>query len=541
MTIETSDMLVEKGAAGYPAIYLLSSEDQRSLREIKKAAETMKRKLYFWTQGKGLLEDGAREGSYLPNTETEYGATEILLQKEGTGRNVTHKIPPKSIVVLRGFHHHLKDPQIQATLLDTIPDYKLTARMIVVLSPILQLPPELEKEFALMEMGLPGEEALTAVLNGIIESTPNLKGEDLPDAARRKDLIDAAKGLTTQEAENALALSMVRPKLAKKKGRDLWDPNIVLVEKCLSLRKTGILEYIPFSDRANLSNVGGMDNLKEYITPLQRAFTQEALDFGLSYPKGLLLVGPPGTGKSLGAKALSGSLRHPLLKLDMGKIYQSLVGSSEANVRMAIQVAEAVAPCILWLDEIEKGVAGANAGALDSGVSARVLGTFLTWMQEKTSPVYVYATANDVSMLPAELLRKGRFDEMFSVDLPTRKERREILSIHLRLRRREQLIGKDDGKIDIDHFAGETTEGFTGAEIEGCLEQAMRVAFHEGKEVSSMLLQDAFDSTQPISKTMGPRIEEIRRWCHSRTRPANKPEIIAPVQVGAAGRNIGMA
>jgi SpoVK/Ycf46/Vps4 family AAA+-type ATPase len=539
--IETSDMLVEKGTAGYPAIYLLSSEDQRSLREIKKAAEALKRKLFFWTQGKGLLEDGAREGSYLPNTETEYGTTEILLQKEGTGRNIVHKIPPKSIVVLRGFHHHLKDPQIQATLLDTIPDYKMTARMIIVLSPVLQLPPELEKEFALMEMGLPGEEALTAVLQGIIDATPNLKGEDLPDAGRRKDLIDAAKGLTTQEAESALALSMVRPKLAKKKGRELWDPDIVLNEKCLSLRKTGILEYIPFSDRANMTNVGGMDNLKEYITPLQRAFTKDALDFGLSYPKGLLLVGPPGTGKSLGAKALSGSLRHPLLKLDMGKIYQSLVGSSEANVRMAIQVAEAVAPCILWMDEIEKGVSGASAGALDSGVSARVLGTFLTWMQEKTSPVYVYATANDVSMLPSELLRKGRFDEMFSVDLPTRKERREILEIHLRLRRRQGLVGKGDDKIDLDHFAGETTEGFTGAEIEGCIEQSMRIAFHEGHDLTAFLLQNAFDSTQPLSKIMGARIEELRRWCKARTRPANKAEVVHPVQVGTPGRNLGMA
>jgi SpoVK/Ycf46/Vps4 family AAA+-type ATPase len=340
---------------------------------------------------------------------------------------------------------------------------------------------------------------------------------------------------------------MIRPKLAKKKGKDLWDPDIVLNEKCLALRKTGLLEYIPFTEEASMANVGGMENLKEYIAPLQRAFTQEALDYGLTYPKGILLVGVPGTGKSLGAKALSGTLRHPLLKLDMGKIYQSLVGSSEANIRNALQVAEAIAPCILWMDEIEKGISGASAGALDSGVSARVLGTILTWMQEKKSPVYVYATANDISMLPPELLRKGRFDEMFSVDLPTRKERKEILEIHLRLRRRAGLVGKGAGKIDVDHFSNETSDGFTGAEIAGSLEQALRVCFHQGHELTSEALQEAFDSTQPISKTMQDRIEALRRWCKARTRPANRTEMAtptistAPVQAGTGGRNIGMA
>lgn len=538
------EALVEKGRAGYAALYLVSGEDQRAMGEIKRAAEVLKRKLYYWIDARGLQEDGKPEGTYVTETDSQYNVVSSLIATDGQGNNRKPRIPNNSIVVLRGFHHHIKDPVIQASLFEALPKYKLTSRMVIVLSSVLTLPPELEKEFALVEMGLPNEEILNTVLQGIIDHT-DLKTDEKPDDERRKELVDAAKGLTTQEAENALALSMVRPKMAKKKGKDLWDPSIVLSEKCLALRKNGLLEYIPLDESRGLQSVGGLDHLKEYVAPLQRAFTKEALDFGLSYPKGLLVVGVPGTGKSLCAKAISVALRHPLLKLDMGKIYQSLVGSSEANIRNAIQVAEAIAPCVLWMDEIEKGLAGASAGALDSGVSARVLGTILTWMQEKTSPVYVYATANNVGMLPPEVLRKGRFDEIFSVDLPTARERKEILRIHLERRRRGHLTGSlSENKIDLDHFAGETTEGFTGAEIEGCLEQALRVCFHNHRDLNLMDLQAVFDDTQPLSRIMQRQIQEMRDWCAAHTRPANRKitEVPgAPTQVGASGRHVGMA
>jgi SpoVK/Ycf46/Vps4 family AAA+-type ATPase len=385
-------------------------------------------------------------------------------------------------------------------------------------------------------MGLPTEEALNAVLDGILQNTSTLRAHQRPDQERRKALIDSAKGLTTQEAESAFSLAIVEPKEEGKDGPQLWDPKIVMREKCLALRKNGILEYIAVGE-GGMGMIGGLDNLKEYVAPLQRAFTPAALEFGLTWPKGILLVGPPGAGKSLGAKAISSTLNMPLLKLDMGRIFQSLVGSSEANIRLAIRVAEAIAPCILWLDEIEKGVSGASAGALDSGVSARVLGTLLTWMQEKQTPVFVYATANDVTMLPPELLRKGRFDEMFSVDIPTPRERKEILDIHIRKRGRGQIIGTGGNKIDLDQFSGEVTDGFTGAEIEGAIEQALRVAFHNNRDLNSIDLMDAFDSTSPISKTMQERLDAIRKWCAARTRPANRKET-TPVTVGVHGRKV---
>lgn len=527
--LNTAELLIEKGKAGYAALYMHTAEDQRSLREVKAAAKDLGRKLFIWTAGKGLIEDGRRpqNGRVSPVKDTE---TPPMLMEALNG------LEQKSVVVLRQFHHYMDDPLVQAYLLDLIPEYKVSQRMIVVQSPVLRLPPELEKEFALVETALPGEKELNEVLDGIITTT-NLKADMRPSDERRKDLIEAAKGLTTQEAENAFTLSIVRPRRQNKTGAALWDPVIVLDEKCQALKKTGILEYIAVDD-SGMANVGGLDNLKEWVTPLQRAFTPEAIEFGLKAPKGLLMVGPPGAGKSLCARAISSVLKKPLLKLDMGRIYGSLVGQSEGNARMAIRVAEAVSPCVLWLDEIEKGVSGAM-GAMDSGTSARVLGTILTWMQEKTSPVFVYATANDVTMLPPELLRKGRFDEMFSVDLPSKKERREILEIHLRLKKRSHLVGKNSAsKIDLDHFSGETSDYFTGAEIEAAIEQAMRKAFHDGKDLNAMDLQEAFDSTQPIAKTMQERLNQLRAWCTARTRPANKKEIPQTISAGTPGRKL---
>jgi AAA+ superfamily predicted ATPase len=529
MTEKLIDLLEVRGKAGYAAIYLQSLEDQRTLREIRQAADVLKRKMFFWTINKGIIEDSRRTTAPLQGT----GMPTTALEK-------IKDLPQDSILVLRQFHHFLPDLNVQALLLDVIPEMKLTRKMIIILSPVVVLPPEVEKEITLLEAPLPDEESLTAVLDGIFEAS-GIAADKRPDADRKKLLIDAAKGLTTQEAENAFTLSIIEPrKQGKRKLEDLWDPAIVIREKCFALRKSQLLEYIR-DVPAGLEVIGGMEELKDWVRPLQRAFTKEALDFGLAYPKGVLLVGPPGTGKSLFSKVAAAALGKPLLKLDMGKLYQSLVGSSEANIRMAIRLAEAMSPCVLWLDEIEKGAAGASGGHGDSGVSARVLGTLLTWMQEKTSPVFVVATANDVTMLPPELLRKGRFDEMFSIDLPTKKERREILMIHIKRRNREALyqhVGGTPAKIDLDHFAGETSKDFTGAEIDGAIEQAMRVAYHNNRDLNSVDLQEAFDSTQPIAKTMLERLQLLRNWCAARTRPANRKEVSVQAQMGVAGRRI---
>jgi hypothetical protein len=516
-------LVVEKGMAGYPLIFLHTLEDQRTLREIRLAADTLRRKTYFWTCGKGIMEDTRRQATdYVPNTANHIGALKHI-KTLGEG----------CIIVLRLFHHHLMDPMAQAELLDLVPRMKMQQQMILITSPVLNIPMELEHEIDLIEAPLPSPAGLQVVLEGIFEAT-KVPANKKPSVERQAQLVDAAKGLTTQEAENAFSLSAMRPKIGgKTKADELWLPEIVVEQKCLALKKTPMLEYVRVVD--GLSSIGGLDNLKDWIIPLGEAFSDEARKFGVSVPKGVLLVGPPGCGKSMFAKAVSASLQKPLLKLDMGRIFGSLVGQSEANLRHAIKTAEAMSPCILWIDEVEKGIAGAT-GANDSGVSARVLGGLLNWMQEKTSPVFIVATANDVTRMPPEMLRKGRFDEMFSIDLPTKRERKEILDIHIRRRGRAALIGGGDPtKIDLDHFSGPTSQDFTGAEIDGAIEQAMRVAFSKKKDLNAIDLQDAFDSTQPIAKTMQDRLQTLRDWCKARTRPANRAEV--PEQrTGTAGR-----
>lgn len=508
----TARMMTEKAKAGYPALYLLSSEDIRSLQEIKKAAKDLGRNLYIWTLLKGIIKDG--EKKYMADTDNAMGGLQAL-----------PKLPANSIIVLRHFHHFLEDPGIQAALIDIIHEFKQTQKTIVILTPVLKMPTELEKEVALLETRLPNEAELEEVLNGIVEGS-GMKDDAIPSGDLRKNLLRASLGLTTSEAENALALSIVRPKMNKSKKK--WDEDVVMEEKCATLKKTGLLTYYPPGEQG-LSQVGGMANLKEWVSKRKEVFTEKARVYGLPNPKGILMVGPPGAGKSLGAKALSEELGLPLLRCDMGRIFAGLVGSSEENARKVIQTADAVAPCVLWLDEIEKGFAGSGSGNLDSGVGARVLGTFLTWMQEKTTSVFVYATANNVAALPPELLRKGRFDETFSVMLPNPIERKEIFKIHLTKRNRGSVISDKDLASLV-----EETSGFSGAEIEAVITEAMFGSFSANRELNWSDIRTAIDETVPLSKMMAAQIKAMEEWCQDRTRPANSRAVTTHMASGRA-------
>lgn len=497
------DEIVEKGKAGFPALYVQSYEDVKSRIDIQNAAAELKRKLFVWTLGKGLIEEGKNKG--IDDTEQPIGLMPAL-----------QTIPECSIAVLRFFDEFMDDPFVFSSLSDIIYSFKQSKRMLIILTPVIKLTPHLEKEFALIENRLPDKEKLGEIISGIVESS-GIPENQKPNKDQRDHLITAAMGMTSSEADNAISLSIVRPKL--KKQKNLWDAKIVLEEKCQSLKKTGILEYIPATD--GLNSVGGLENLKKWVRKRKNAFTDSARKFGLPQPKGILLVGPPGSGKSLSAKALSAELEMPLLKMDVGKIFGSLVGQTEANLRQAIQTAEALSPCILWVDEVEKGLSGASAGALDSGVGARLVGGLLTWMQEKTSPVFVYATANDVSALPPELLRKGRFDELWSVLLPNKSERLSIFDIHIRKRGRGSLL--DSGSINLETLASKT-DGFSGAEIESIIVESMYSAFDVGKDLNMLDLTDAINDTKPLSKQMPEKIKKITEWCQNRTRSANEEE-----------------
>jgi hypothetical protein len=514
-TMTTKQAVYEKWQAGYPAVYIHSFETPLIYQDIREVAKNRKRRCFVWDLVDGLFEDPLKAGEPLKSCNGESTGTPVDVLSY-----MHDSLPNNSVVVLKDFHHFLKDPMVQALMKKLMTPFKQSQRMIVILSPILSIPEELKKEIALIDTSLPGAAELEIVLKGVCQGA----GTDVPDPATVRLLVDAARGLTTTEAESAFALSFLRP--ASLQSGKTWDPVVVLDEKCLSLKKDGLLEYLP-PGIETMESLGGMDLLKEWITRRKDGFTDAAREFGCRTPAGILLVGIPGTGKSLGAKVTAAAFSLPLLRCDMGKIFGSLVGESEANIRKVEQTAEAVAPCILWLDEIEKGFAGSSGGgaSLDSGVGARVLGSFLTWMQEKNSPVFVYATANDVAMLPAELLRKGRFDEIFSVTLPTKAERAEIFRIHLRKLKREHLIGNG---IDVEDLV-EATNGWSGAEIEAVLNEGMFTAFSHKRELSMVDLSSAVSETVPLSVTMKAKIEKMMEWCKGRTRPVSHAEAAVPI------------
>jgi SpoVK/Ycf46/Vps4 family AAA+-type ATPase len=310
------------------------------------------------------------------------------------------------------------------------------------------------------------------------------------------------------EAENVFARSLVEKRTL--------DVETILSEKEQVIRKSGVLEYYPASEK--FSDVGGLNALKDWLSTRQAAFTEKARDFGLPEPRGILILGVQGCGKSLTCKAIGSLWRLPLLRLDIGRIFSGIVGSSEENVRRAIRVAESVAPVVLWMDEMEKGFAGVKSSPFsDAGTTSRVFGTFVTWLQEKTAPVFVVATANDISQLPPELMRKGRFDEIFFVDLPSEEERKDIFAIHLSKRKR------DPKSFDLDLLA-KNTPGFSGAEIEQSVVSALFDAFHAGRELNTDDIVKAVKQSVPLSVTMEEEISSLREWARTRARAASGPE-----------------
>jgi SpoVK/Ycf46/Vps4 family AAA+-type ATPase len=354
------------------------------------------------------------------------------------------------------------------------------------------IPQELKDETVVVPFPAPQAEELEEVLDRLAK-TPDVRVK-LTELGRDK-LVQAAVGLTASQAQRAFAKSIVRDGVL-----DDQDIDLVTEEKKQVIRESEALEF--YATTETPSDVGGLDVLKKWLQLRERAFTQEARAYGLPAPKGIALIGIPGTGKSLTAKMVGGLWRLPLIRLDMGALFGSLVGESEERTRRALRLAETVAPCIVWIDEIEKGLAH---GGLDSGTSTRVFGTILTWMQEKTAPCFVVATANDISSLPPELLRKGRFDEVFFLDLPTMDEREEIFVVHLRKRNR---LPQD---YDTTRLARES-EGYVGAEIEQAVIDAMYVGFNDGREFSTEDISNALKRQVPLSVSQREVVQGLRDW-----------------------------
>lgn len=488
--------------ARYPILYILSSEEHRVEEMVHGVANRREKKLFEWSCTMGLQPFGTSIQSRASRGASTADPLKAL-------DHVVEQVEP-AIFLFKDFHPWLgkNHPQVTRRLKEIALHLKNSFKTIVLVSPVFEMPPELEKEITLLNLPLPSREELEGLLDQIVMDVEPFEHVriELDDTARQR-LLQAALGLTLTEAENVFARIIVRDQ--RLSGDDVDE---VVREKQQIIRKSGLLEFC--SSEEGPGDVGGLDSLKGWLVKRSQAFTQEARDFGLPAPRGMLLLGTQGCGKSLVAKAVARLWQMPLLRFDMGRMFGSLVGSSEENVRRAIAVAESVSPTILWIDEIDKAFAGSQSSAIsDGGTTARVFGTLLTWLSEKTAPVFVVATANDISHLPPELLRKGRLDEIFFVDLPNESERAAIFEIHL-LRR-----GRDPGLFDLDALA-QAGDGFSGAEIEQAIVSALYDAFHDGRDVEPEDVLAALQQSVPLSRTMQEQIARLRDWASGRARPA---------------------
>lgn len=512
--------------ARYPVVYVVSWEEARVEAHLREIAKHRAKQLHVWTVTSGLRD--ATSGGPVAGVGPK--GKPVLDPVDALNLVMEHKDP--AIYLFYDLNAFLRPEQ--PCNRSTIRKVRDVARALadsyktlVICSPLMEFAPELQKDITVVDYPLPGAAELGGLLDKIIDDVAehaSLK-VDLDDAGR-EGLIRAAGGLTLQEAENVLAKTLVNDGTLDGK-----DVSTVFAEKQQIIKKSGLLEYCETSD--GLDDVGGLSELKDWLVRRSLAFSEKARDFGLPAPKGVLLVGVQGCGKSLCAKAVSRTWNMPLLRFDMGRMFSSLVGSSEQNIRRAIAVAESIAPAILWVDEIDKAFAGSTGSAgADGGTSARVMSTFLTWLSEKDKPVFVLATANDISHLPPELLRKGRLDEIFFVDLPSLSERRRIFEIHVGKR------GRNAKDIDIDRLA-RAAEGFSGAEIEQAVISALYDVFYRSGELRTADVEKSLAETVPLSRTMSERIGSLRHWAEGRARFASpKVQTQEPAAEVMGGRKL---
>ncbi|MGB3294180.1 MAG: AAA family ATPase [Phormidesmis sp.] len=469
----------------YPAIYIPTREEERAEAAIAQCARDIgDRAVYTWDYVDGY------QGN--PN-DHGFGRRNPLQALE-----LIEKVPASAaaIFVLRDYHRFLDDISISRKLRNLQRLLKSQPKSIVILSAQLTIPDELSNLITVLEFPLPDASEIRAEVEKLLGATgSNLSTRDTDE------LVRSCQGLALDRIRRVLARGV-----AAHGSFEPEDIDLILKEKQQTIRQTQILEFYPASE--SISDIGGLDSLKDWLLKRGNAFSQRARQYGLPHPRGLMLVGIQGTGKSLTAKAIAHHWHLPLLRLDVGRLFGGLVGESESRTRQMIQLAEALAPCILWIDEIDKAFAGFD-GRGDSGTTSRVFGTFVTWLAEKTSPVFVVATANNIQALPPEMLRRGRFDEIFFVGLPSQEEREAIFNVHLSRLRPHNLPA-----YDLKRLAYETPD-FSGAEIEQSIIEAMHIGFSQNRDFTHDDVLEAVSQIIPLARTAQPQIEALQNWAAS--------------------------
>ncbi|EHC10966.1 AAA family ATPase [Fischerella thermalis] len=479
--------------ARYPLIYIPTYEEERLEAAIREeAANQGNRPVYTWDFVDGY------QGN--PNDEN-FGRRNPLQALE-----FVEKIPATApgVFILRDYHRFLDDVAIARKLRNLAKLLKSQPKNIVLLSPRIAIPDDLTEVLTVVEFPLPNAAEIRSEVERLLIATGHS-----PPSRFLDDLVRSCQGLSMERIRRVLARA-----IATHGELQPEDVDLVLEEKRQTIRQTQILDFIPATEQ--ISDIGGLDNLKDWLLRRGGAFTERARQYGLPHPRGLLLVGIQGTGKSLTAKAIAHHWHLPLLRLDVGRLFAGLVGESESRTRQMIQVAEALAPCVLWIDEIDKAFSGLGSKG-DAGTTSRVFGTFITWLAEKTSPVFVVSTANDIQALPPEMLRKGRFDEIFFVGLPTQEERKAIFNVHL-----SRLRAHNIKSYDIDRLAYETPD-FSGAEIEQTLIEAMHIGFSQNRDFTTDDILEAASQIIPLARTATEQIQQLQEWAAAgRARLASK-------------------
>lgn len=476
----------------HSCITILTHEEGYALSLIREVA--MKSPLMFnlWSINGGLRDGLISEHAGAPETEPPAAALFYLLKKDAPSISVFLDLGP-----------HLTDARTHRLLRDYINRSRATGSTVILIDGESGSPEVFQSVAARFEIALPDEAEIEAITRSVLRHA-NDRTQLKVEITRREFqlIINSLRGLSRRQVEQ-----VILEVISDDQRFDINDLGTVLTRKRQLIQGRGLLEFI--ETPADLSEVGGLSRLKHWLKVRENAFTREAEEFGLTSPRGILMLGVQGAGKSFCAKAISAAWRRPLLRMDVGSMYDRFIGESEQHLRDAFRQAEMMSPCILWIDEIEKGFASAASRNVDGGLSQRMFGALLTWMQEHHAPVFIIATANDIEALPPELLRKGRFDEIFFVDLPGRDTRREILAIHLRKRKR------DPAQFDLERLADQS-EGYTGAEIEHAIGAAMHEAFASNQTLDTTAVANSLMQSPPLSVIQRERVMALRTWAAGR-------------------------
>lgn len=482
-------------------ISIVTHEEDYALEVVRSALMATKRQMFIWSASEGL------KGGLFKD-EREDDPLREASESPAVGLVALRQSPEESVCVALDLAAHLKDGKCLRLLRDLLHDYECNRSTLVLIDHSDALPEVIKSEARSFELSLPDE----AELKALVERTLRRFNYDTPievGISKRgfKAIIRNLRGLTRKQAE-----SIIVDTVADDRKFTDEDLNIVLANKRRLIQRGGLLEYV--QTPLTLDEIGGMSHLKTWLKQRRNAFRNSAHEFGLEAPRGVLMLGVQGGGKSLCAKAIATAWQQPLLRMDPSSLYASYIGQSERNLREALQQTEMMAPVVLWIDEIEKAFASAASRSSDGGLSQRMFGSLLTWMQDHIEPVFVVATANDIEALPPELLRKGRFDEIFFVDLPSAAVRQTIFAIHLRKRQR------DPEAFDLKALAS-ASEGFSGAEIEQAVLSALHQVFGRDKALDTERIIRVLQQAVPLSVTMAEKMQALRVWARDRCVPAD--------------------